>query len=279
MDYPWNSAKLEKEWPDLEACVGTLLHFQNNDELGVLGTFSVLAAGNGQVLGVSATHSFDELRKHEGNRGFVFQPPNIEPTSSKLDKLLPLKNVKAMLRFGEEIILASVPLVWTNNDHDTAVFIAENEAFPRKFPRIEIDLDFPKIGEEIVIVGYVHTIGEAKKGRFSLERAIALRREKISDVHFAKNRLGKVLTFETTIPVEPGLSGSPVFRFSESEKPMAAIGVVSSDFSEPSAFSSHTISGMSTCSMMWPSLSLPTNVFVKEAGKSISHFIELIRVC
>lgn len=266
------SAKLEGDWPDLRGCVGTLLHFVDSEAVGVLGAFSVVSAGNGQVIGVCATHSFTELRKFGNSRPAMSHLPDLGPAKSKNERLVALRNVRAMLQFGKDVQLGTVHQVWINDDHDTAVFVAVFDKWPSSHPRLEIDLDYPKVGEIVALAGYVHSTAPSADSSWTLGRAIALRKGTITAVHFGQNRLGKHLTFETTIPAEGGLSGSPVSRYSDKSGRMALLGVLSSDFSDEASFQSHSVGGSSTCSMVWPILSLPTRVIVEETGKSIMHF-------
>jgi hypothetical protein len=73
---------------------------------------------------------------------------------------------------------------------------------------------------------------------------------------FGKTMPGQSFVYYTTIPVPPGMSGSPVLVQPEVGGPMVVCGVVSSDLSPKEAYSSFLQPGRSAISMLWPSIGL-----------------------
>lgn len=100
-----------------------------------------------------------------------------------------------------------------------------------------------------------------EKQLLAISKNIVVRMGVVTSVNPTGQRQHQFPSFETSIPVEPGMSGGLVYKPIENE-PIATCGVISSDFSDEASFSNFYTSGNSLMSMIWPSvgMSIPDTV-------------------
>jgi hypothetical protein len=113
---------------------------------------------------------------------------------------------------------------------------------------LAIDSDIHFVDTEIIAICGTDLAPRATESddTFQIDPAIQLRAGRIRRV-LRRGRLVQNMTYETTIPFAPGMSGSPVLcRPSGSPSSMAAIGIVSSDLSEPGSHDDPRVGGLSS---------------------------------
>jgi hypothetical protein len=115
---------------------------------------------------------------------------------------------------------------------------------------------------------------------FSVQRQLVLRRGVVTSVHPNGNCVVWPC-FETTIPMEAGMSGGPVLWYDPNHGPgeqMIACGIISRDFSSDDSKTSYLLPECSTMAMLWPSLALSLHVGqgLKEKAEPV-YLLELIR--
>jgi hypothetical protein len=110
----------------------------------------------------------------------------------------------------------------------------------------------PAVGTKIGVVA--HKLDSKPKGDGSvvLTRGFIFLLGTVSE-GAAIDRKKQMFSFETTIPILPGISGAPIVSVPTPGQPVTVCGVVSSDFSPEEAFKDFTIAGSSHGAALWPS--------------------------
>jgi len=133
-----------------------------------------------------------------------------------------------------------------------------------EFSRRQMNLDtsIPVPGREVFALGYAAMAvrnQEATNDGFEwgvLERRLTLRRGVVTRVHLQGDRVPWPC-FETTIPMEGGMSGGPIYWLPLAPDPKVVVcGMISQDFSPDDAKASYHVAGCSTAAMLWPALGL-----------------------
>jgi hypothetical protein len=158
---------------------------------------------------------------------------------------------------GGEALLCKIGHVSYVENYHVAVFtVHSEESAPPFTTKAAIDLTFPKVGEEVAVLG--HKLKRELSGENSgtLGRELIFHFGVITGVTKGRGRMGQIFQFETTIPFLPGISGSPVLRRPEEHGTAVVCGVASFDLSEEAAFKDFAIPGTSTAAALWPAMEL-----------------------
>ena len=162
-------------------------------------------------------------------------------------------------------------------NYDVAVFTAHGEDESLVFPhKISIDLAMPQIGDEVVILGNLINEIDKKNDMLTISKSLQMWAGVVTNLAIEKSRLGQTVCFETTIPILPGMSGSPVIKKPRNYKgDMVVCGIASSDFSDSNALKSFYNPGCSTVSALWPSMGLGFQMNIAELDKQVVLLDEL----
>src|SRR3990167_10508791 len=114
----------------------------------------------------------------------------------------------------------------------------------------------PKIGDEVGLVGHLLVNRPEARGQGVVGRRLEGRIGVVTAVRVEEGRHKQMFSFETTIPVPPGMSGAPVLVNPKSGGAPRMCGVASFDFSEEESFLSLLTPGHSTVAMLWPAMGL-----------------------
>jgi hypothetical protein len=171
---------------------------------------------------------------------------------------LKTRGVHALYKRGDRFVFCKVDQLHYQAGYDVAVFGIHydiTDETPTSFAgRVCIDLAMPNVGDEIAILGHELIQKDMGSGQYELERRLQVHFGLVTSVTPGRSRMGQSYSFESTIPIRPGLSGSPILKKPEMGGPMTVAGVASFDFSVAEAFESFQIAGTSHGACLWPSL-------------------------
>ena len=254
----------------------------------LLGTGFIVAPFGRQALAVSAAHNFDHAARVQ-TPWSVSHPTTLPEFTLSNAVPLDCRSLRAVYSADDTVEAAMIRQVSAVPEVDIAIFAIElrDEAVGAPFThRIDIDSRVPTPGQEIVTLGYrgMEVLRDEPKEEdtrvLSFRIQPVLRRGVVTRVHPQGDRM-RWPSFETTVPVEAGMSGGPVLWYDPDCKagaPVSACGMISRDFSCDEATMSCQIAGCSTIAMLWPALGLP--LWVRTAPDQVPERLllhELIR--
>ncbi|MCU0597789.1 MAG: serine protease [Desulfobacterales bacterium] len=151
--------------------------------------------------------------------------------------------------------------------------------------QIGLDSKIPKIGDEVAAIGFSGTANEWQAlnanadGLYAqMVQNLEMRIGRVTGVFANGSSRAAWPCFETTIPMQNGMQGGPVFPFSLSNMSMNVCAVISSDMSPAQAFNDHSIPGRSIMAMIWPALILPFSAEDKTDARVLeNNLLGLIR--
>lgn len=247
----------------------TLIAVTDSEEAVVLGNAFIVVANGNSAICMGAAHTFEHTQKLETGRKpiphptFVAAFPAKEPNYWK-------PGIKALfVGLGEPIVCDIGQFNFVAN-YDAVLFcVIAPKASSNIFQKhIAVNLSVPRPGERIGLL--TNDLSTESDGSSTiLKRATRMMEGAVTNTEMGRGRLG-FHVFETTIPVAPGMSGSPFFMFRD-DQTITACGIASHDISEENAFQSVSNAGNSTAAMIWPSVALGLTLSVNgEASKFIS---------
>ena len=256
------------------------------DALGnpaAIGNGFVVKANGRSAICLTASHNFDDPsgRKRSGRSGSHPTMPDV--FKSKGPHILDSKNLYAHYRKDGASYLCPVEQVNFVENYDVAVFTIHtpNGADAVFEKNLFLDLRMPTCGDEIALLTYQITSENdpetPNEASLIVTESPYFLLGKVTHSELQPNRQKMICTFETTIPIRKGMSGSPILvKPSEENIEPYVCGVVSSDFSEEDAFTDFRVSGMSSATALFPSLGLA--IFLGDGVESpryyLSEFLE-----
>ena len=257
----WNEAELESG-SALNGVLVSLLAFAPHRVPVVAGTAFALNVTDEKVaVFCTAAHVVEQLRAIQQGppRYHPSTPPEFrpQPESLKVDRKL----LRAMFFDGKQI---NVPIVeWLAWDElaDLAFLGLRDQRpdAPRLFNGdLRVTSARPDVGARVAILGYDGTVVvDAERDgrgfeRFSIARRLVLRAGTVVRLHAKGHALCRGPCFETTIPVSPGMSGSPVVQLAGPCEPMTLVGVVSSSPSMGESVLDRRVAGASIIAQITP---------------------------
>lgn len=282
----WIEATVENRY-ELDRLLISLIAWGPDRRPRLIGTGFAIAAFGREAIAITAAHNFEEAAK-------VQRPWTLSHSSAlpefKISKTRSLSIDPKLLRacyLDTGCIICEINFV---PEIDIAVFTIRLEESESRDPltgRFTIDTSIPEPGQEVALLGFTSMaiVEEETRGdgfeRFVVQRRATMRRGVISDVHLQGNRVPWPC-FETTIPVEGGMSGGPVIWYGPDRTPgettMVACGLISRDISPDEARASYKVAGCSTMAMLWPCLGLAVHGAYESGGAPVRVFLlELIQ--
>ena len=138
------------------------------------------------------------------------------------------------------------------------VSIQEHTQGKKLINTFALDTSLPKLGSKIAFMSSsaldlneISIDKSLERQTLKISKTIIVRMGVITNVFPTGHRQFKFPCFETSIPVEPGMSGG-LFYYPLVDQPIAACGVASTDFSDASAKTNFLVSGQSLAAMIWP---------------------------
>jgi hypothetical protein len=141
-------------------------------------------------------------------------------------------------------------------NYDAAVFTVRAPEEAPAFPgAMSLDLKMPEVGSNIGVLAHKLDSEPSSDSEVILKRGFLFLLGTVSE-GATIDRKKQQFSFETTVPILPGLSGAPIVSAPLPGQPISACGVVSSDFSPAEAFKDFAIEGSSHGAALWPSAGL-----------------------
>ncbi len=228
--------------------VGTLMMLTSDARPMAIGTCFVVSRWGTQVLAFTAGHVIDAALREAAP-----QRLRARPLSDWPPHILNACMGKVFFYFGEQDYGPPPTLssFYVSPESDMAWVVIDARGVIAAQPGVAvvaIDSDIHFDDTEIIAICGTDLAPRATESAdtFQLDPAIQLRAGRIRRV-LRRGRLVQNMTYETTIPFAPGMSGSPVLcRPSDSPSSMAAIGIVSSDLSEHGSHDDPRVGGLSS---------------------------------
>jgi hypothetical protein len=253
-----NSVPQEKE------ILATLVTTGEDDEILILGSAFIIRGNGDSAICLGAAHSFSEVKKLQRMRranGHFNVPADFR---ARGPEYVAPDGIRAIFVVDRKLINCRIDQLNYIENYDVVVFtVYAPEARQVFTSHIAIDLGAPRVGEEIAILANDITVekrsingidGHVVGQRFEARLGI------VTEVVMGPSAIpGQSFVFRTTIPATPGMSGAPVVNKPIAGQTIIARGVVSSDVSNPEAFTSFLIPGRSTATMLWPAMGLALN--------------------
>jgi hypothetical protein len=271
----WCAAKFEEPHSYDDALL-TIVTTTPDNQLIVLGNAFPIYAHKKSALCVTAAHNFEYLKQLKAARSLQSHPTLPPDFQIKGTEYFSSEGCFAFTTQKDKSFACRVGQLHYIANYDVAIFEAHILTEEEFISRLALDLSIPKVGDEIALLG--HSLEVEGKGTNTgvVKRSLQFWFGVVTSVSFAPNRKKQQFTFETTVPILAGFSGSPILVKPKLGADLTACGVVSFDFSEEKAFKDFTVPGVSTCSMLWPSMGLGFRMTIDEA-ENIVLLGELLR--
>jgi hypothetical protein len=259
----WVQALLHEE--DLfDPALLTLVTASTDDRLVVIGNaFIVYAHDHGSIC-LTAAHNFEFYKRLQQDRRPRSHPTLPQDFQIKGTRHISSGSCFAFCVIEGQPVSCKIGQINFIENYDVAVFTAHSDEQSPIFPdKLGIDLSMPNAGDEVALLGHSLSSEETAKHTAIVERKLMFLHGVITGVTHERDRKGQMFSFETTIPISPGLSGAPVLRKPVKGSPAVVCGLASFDFSEPEAFQNFRKAGHSTVAMLWPAMGFATRASIE----------------
>lgn len=247
----------------LDSALISLIAF-GPDGPSLIGTGFLVAAIGRKALALTAAHNFRQAARVQ--RPWTTQHPTT-PAEFTLRRPQTLstrpKDIRAVYFDKSQVDMCIIGEVSAVDGMDIALFTialqehVDDNLLKSRFP---LDMKKPRRGQRVCILGYadmsLSVDGLEQETRIQMARRLALRQGVITGVYSTGLRQYQWPCFETTIPIHPGMSGSPVIWFAEDGAPAVSCGVACVDFSPDAAWDDYRVAGHSICAQLWPAAGL-----------------------
>lgn len=275
----WEEAIVTSELKKhFESTLASLIAFRSDRTPCLLGTaFPVSVTDEGNAVFCTAAHVLEfgrekqaPVRKHHSSAIREFLPPE-SPLMIEPEKL------RAIFVRDNKVEALCLRWVVLSKSQDIAFFEVYSPfgavSFKEHFKVAQFD---GKIQTPVAMIGYadmqVRSTLNTSDGSESFEvtRRLVMRRGRVTHVHRNGHVLCRGRCIETTIPVSPGISGSPVALYSGDGTEAIAVGVVSSSESSYESLHRTSKSGKSIVALLPVEESLESNVESRVIGFKLS---------
>lgn len=218
-------------------------------EAEILGTAFPITASQKNTLMLTASHVVEEAFKRSSYHSERKNARNLNhiPTLDNKEYELIGKWIEetddlwCLLTVGENVVQCFVKGVCIRPPLDMALLVLDTSHLEEMTRVFQINSDILSVGDVIVVTSLI-TNGNT--------RDLIARQGVITKVNSTGNLI-KAPVYETNIPIEAGASGGPVFRYTgDFNSPKEVVGVISSDFSAPEAFTNTKVNGNSFVSII-----------------------------
>jgi hypothetical protein len=272
----WAQAQWTEPPTNEKTVLGTLVAADDGEKLHVLGNAFVIRDNGSNAICMTAAHSFDHAKRFQRERtkySHPSMPPDFRPMGPEYVRT---EGIFAVFVVDDEPMCCNVGQLNYIDGYDVAVFTAHAPQSRRIFRyRLAIDLRPPEKGEEVGLLAYATELEHYDYGAGRISQNILLRAGTVLDPAEESYLIaGQSFCFRTTIPVVPGMSGAPVVSKLTLGNATIVRRVVSSDFSDPVAFTDCKIPGCSTASALWPAMGLGFTLSLEgESGPARQRFL------
>jgi hypothetical protein len=239
-----------------KAVVCTLVAYDDDFQVHVLGSAFVIGASGDRALCMCAAHSIEQAKAFESAR----QPRSA--WNAPPDLAFPTPNyfypcrIKAFFYIAGEAVTCDVEQLNYIAGNDLSLISVVSPRSRDLFQdRFSINFAVPAAGTEVAVISNQITLTRQENST-KINLSLQMRHGVVTDVEFGKGIAGQSSIFYTTIPMSGGMSGSPVIAWSGPDAPAIVRGVVSSDMSLEESHNDFLVPGRSAISMLWPSYGL-----------------------
>ncbi|MFO1085454.1 MAG: trypsin-like peptidase domain-containing protein [Reyranellaceae bacterium] len=234
-----------------------------------IGNSFVIAAQGRQALCMTAAHVLEEARALTQPKARVSHASMPDVFQSRGPHLWNPGDVAAIATVGDELIPCAMKRFNYVTSYDVALFIVEAPHQRSIFSKfIALDFGAPSPGDVVAVAGHQFETSNHQAGLL-VERKLRILGGTVGAVAMLDARQKQKHAFDMTIPVEAGLSGSPIIRDPMRAGTLTACGVVSSDISRPEAIKDSNVAGDSVAAMLWPAAGLFVPTLMP--GESVQH--------
>jgi hypothetical protein len=255
----------------------TLISESSEGTIVVVGNAFIIYANGHDALCLTAAHNFEfikSLQKSNSLQSHPTLPPDFQFRGTQYIKA---DGSAAMWTSHGRPYICKVMKINYIQNYDAAVFSAHSDELAPEFPsRMALDIRMPKIGDRVAVLAHRLDLKSQSDERGILERNLVFWLGTVTENPTATDRMNQRFSFETTIPIPPGLSGAPIIAQPELGKTVAVCGVVSFDFSPAEAFTNFQIAGKSRAAAIWPSAGLGFEMNIESKGLSAALIGDLI---
>lgn len=255
----------------LDSALISLIAF-GPDGAELIGTGFIVGAFGRQALALTAAHNFHHVASIQ--RPWTTHHPTTpkefilnEPRPLSIDR----RNVRAFCGGKDNMDMCIIGEVSAVKEMDIAVFtlfLQRHIETDWLKHRCSVDFNIPKRGQCVWMLSYadMNLSDESldEQTHIRMQRRLTLRKGVITDIHTQGVRNYTWPCFETTIPIDSGMSGSPVLSFGEIGDPIVACGVACGGLEH---CKDYKVSGGSICSQLWPVSGLSVNATLPEQTK------------
>lgn len=238
----------------------TLMYVDDEGRSDAIGNGFVVYAHENAAICMTASHNFEHIKALQRRRRMPSHPSLPQDFSVKGTQYLDNSGVYAFYVGNGQPTVCQVDQISYQKSYDVAVFaihfevgLGTQKAFLWK---TAVDFAMPNIGDEVALLGNELIYKEVGEGKYTLEQKLQFFFGSVTNLISGVDRMGQYYSFETTIPIRPGLSGAPILKKPEVCGTMIACGVASSDLSPKEAFDDCKVAGCSHGASLWPSLAL-----------------------
>lgn len=233
--WKWNQAD---ELPThLNSGLLSLVAFDSNRRPYLLGTAFAISAHDKHVgVFCTAGHVIDfaeDIQQTRRAQRAAVLPEFLPPRN---DLSIDPSQLRAIHYDGTRVEIAEIDWIVRDGRADVAFLgVRPQERDGQRLFSAEFSFTGASVqpGDMVAVLGYSgmevldFADGEYPQPNFKVSRELVLRLGTVTRLHPDGHVLCRTSCFETTIPVSPGMSGSPVVFFGEGEAPMVVCGLVS----------------------------------------------------
>jgi hypothetical protein len=272
----WLSAELA-EPSKFDSLLLTMIGQSSDGTVTVVGNAFIIYANGRDALCLTAAHNFEFLKSLSKAGSLQSHPTLPRDFEFRGTQYIKTDGCTAMWTYQDRPYICKLTKINYIENYDVAVFTARSEETAPPFSgRLALDLRMPRLGDEVAVLAHRLDYEAFSDGGGSLQRSLLFRLGTVSESTTSADRMKQTFSFETTIPIMPGLSGSPIVVMPEIGKPLTVCGVVSSDSSLSEAFESTSIAGQSRGAALWPCAGLGFEMEIEAKGPTVALIADLI---
>jgi hypothetical protein len=249
----WNQALMT---PSLEEAFSSIFVIcLNEGTLAPIGNGFILNYNGDKAIGATAKHNIDAIRCSQGSRKMAHHSsisPFFRPPVEALD--IGPEHTKAVMVNSGGVDIHDIGWVVEIEGSDLAfcaLMPQQNSGAANFSGRLIISPEPPTVGDVFCVMGLnfgvLDSMVNGLQGKTSIEVQKIMRAGAVMEIFQERHLLTDGSGFRTTFPVEGGLSGAPVIKYTEGGSEMVVYGVVSQHALFPN-ISDFTVSGDTTVS-------------------------------
>ena len=214
----------------------------------IQGTAFPISVINGFTLMLTALHVIEEgfikssaHSESKNARRLTHIPSPDNTLYNEINNWVNSKNeIWCLLTEGTNLVQCNIIGVCLRPPLDIALLVVDTLHMESPTAVFQINSDLLSVGEEILITSFITKAGN---------RDLIARHGKVTSVD-STGRLVDAPVYKTNIPIEPGASGGPVFKYTGNQGPKEVVGVITSDLSVKESFNDPNVDGDSTVSII-----------------------------